>query len=313
MGIVLTLSTIIGIRRTQWIAIWVCLEINSLSICMLISTNCEKDKSSNSSAITYYLVQILTSLIILLFSRIEKSLINTTIVTRAILIKIGVWPIHTWYIKIISLIEIKQIIFIILITWQKILPIVIIIIVRTNKIQKEVIFTISLVSIISPIQNLNKSKSVKRIIGLSSLNNNGWLVIRVLTSILIRITFLAIYSLSLWVTLKTAWIVSTKNIIEKTIIWEFSTILGNMGGLPPIIIFWAKVIIIKFLLAIGISPEVCLLIIITACYFLYHYLFMGVNRIALKPTKDRNPSKNFSYPPKLIPAGSLICMTTTIL
>lgn len=66
----------------------------------------------------YYLIQVLLSIIIVswvFYSNKERSVINL-IVCIAILRKLGIWPFHGWYVKLITTIEIRQKAIIVVIT-----------------------------------------------------------------------------------------------------------------------------------------------------------------------------------------------------
>ena len=134
--------------------------------------------------------------------------------------------------------------FLILLTIQKILPIVLLSFLNINLL---LLFTIIIfMTLLTSIINLKKTSSIKRILGLSSLNNNSWFMISFFLSIKIFFLFLLFYSLSLIVLLK--YLIKIKNYKIKMLIrfWLIILLVSNIGGIPPFSLFWIKSIILKF-------------------------------------------------------------------
>lgn len=282
------ISSIIGIRRNQWIIVWICLEINSLSICFILRRELSTIKKRQQSTIIYLIIQIITSIIILFVSiKKDKSLLLTSVIIISIIIKIGAWPLHPWFLKIITKIKITQKSITVLITWQKILPIVILSIIYHTPISPIMLVFIAVLRIITPTSNLKSTSSTKRVITLSSINNNGWIIIGILRSIKVFFLFFCAYSSALWVILKFSNLIKSKNIK----IWEnFYTsiiVIANIRGLPPLTIFWAKVIILIRIILIKIPSEIYLLILIVTVYFLYHYLWIILKELTKEPKKSQ--------------------------
>ncbi|PZU18161.1 MAG: hypothetical protein DI589_25290 [Shinella sp.] len=103
--------------------------------------------------------------------------------------------------KLISRLEIKQISIIIIITWQKILPIVLVTTIQTRQILQTMVLIIVVGTILRSLARLNQKFEIKKIIAISSINNNSWIIIRRLVSISCIFSFLSIYSITLVLTL----------------------------------------------------------------------------------------------------------------
>lgn len=274
---ILIISTILGLCSSNWVIIWMRLEINTLRICYLISKDTKTIKLTNQPVFLYYLVQAIASLAFLIATTTTTSPtpLSSIIVLTRLITKIGCWPIHLWYIKLISNLEIKTMSILTIMRWQKILPLIVLSITKIRKILPWLIVIIT-GCILSSMAKLSKTISTKRIIALSSLNNNGWLIIVRVLSTQIFLLFLTIYALTLCITLKILKDIKTKTFYLLTF-WSSCIILSNLGGLPPLSIFWAKVMVIKQVLNSSFPSEICILLIISACYLLYHYLWIGVN------------------------------------
>ena len=289
---ILILSTIIGLSRSSWITVWVCLEINTLAICWVISKNRKEGKYQESPIFLYYIIQVIASVVLLVLATSQESAISQTLLIFCLLIKIGVWPIHLWYMKLIDSIEIKQRSILLVITWQKILPIILILRILEKEEIKLLILALAVITLATPVTNLIKSLSVKRILASSSLNNNGWLIVASVCCINTFFLFLLIYSITLWVTLKRIITITLKSIKTGIPFWSGTLVVSNIGGLPPLTMFWAKVLIIKRAIESEIPREVLLSLVLIACYFLYHYLWITLNEIAWRPTKSQNTYKS---------------------
>lgn len=222
-----------------------------------------------------------------MFYRIKENYVTNLIVTITIVRKIGVWPIHGWYIKLISRLEIKQISIIIIITWQKILPVVLVTTIQTRQILQTMVLIIVVGTILRSLARLNQKFEIKKIIAISSINNNSWIIVRRLVSISCIFLFLCIYSITLVLTLG---LIEKIRVKSKRLIknfWLNTIIVGNISGLPPLALFWAKILVIKAIIKREIPSEIALTLIVSACLLIYHYLWMTINETIRTPEKSQ--------------------------
>lgn len=184
-----------------------------------------------------------------------------------LIIKIGMWPFHIWYIKVLSELKMKRKPFLMIVTWQKIIPIVILM--TITKIQRQEIIIIIVVNIIAIIIIMKKKTSIKSIIILSSGFNNSMIMASSLRMSLILI-FIRAYSISIILALKIVIKMKKKRINPKKQILGEAIITANLGGIPPFLLFFGKIIVIKNLMIINII-ELRFSIIVIICGFIYHY------------------------------------------
>jgi formate hydrogenlyase subunit 3/multisubunit Na+/H+ antiporter MnhD subunit len=130
------------------------------------------------------------------------------------------------------------------------------------------------------------------------------------TKIFLR--FLTIYSVTLTITLNFLRHIKTKRTTGSTEFWATLLVIRNIGGLPPLAIFWAKILLLKTLLNQNIPREVCLLLMISACYILYHYLWISTNENIKTPKKTQIKFKR-KRSPLIITRVLAIIASTTIL
>lgn len=278
--ICLILGIIISISSTSLLGVWIGLEINLLSfIPLMINTN---NLLSTEASLKYFLNQVLASLVILFliifiinnyififFNRIYRPIINLIICT--ILIKLGAAPFHFWLPQVIDKIRWRN--NIILMTIQKIAPIIILSYIINSRF---LLFIIVLNIIIRIISGFNQT-SLRKILTFSSINHIGWIFIGLIfndTLWLNYFIFYCLFSIAIVIVFKRfnlSYIKQTFslkiNYLQKILI--FCSFL-SLGGLPPFLGFFPKWIIIQYLSTFNV-PILCL-IVICSLVILFFYL-----------------------------------------
>nr|AOY40046.1 NADH dehydrogenase subunit 2 [Scolytinae sp. BMNH 1040341] len=249
----LVLGTLIAISSMSWFYSWIGLEVNLLSFIPLMKT--PNNKFSSESIAKYFMTQAMASFILLfsiiLFTNLkefnfELNNLTSMLMSSAIFMKMGAAPLHFWFPEVASGISWNS--NLILLTWQKIAPMIImsyLILIPSMMI----LFIVSS-SIIGSVIGLNQT-CMRKILAYSSINHlswmlsalmcsvNTWLIYFLIYSIL---NFTIIYSLSLW----KIWFISQtnkiKNTPEKMI---FMLNFFSLGGLPPFTGFIPKWITIN--------------------------------------------------------------------
>nr|WGL39496.1 NADH dehydrogenase subunit 2 [Typhlodessus monteithi] len=254
----LFMGTMMTISSYSWLGIWMGLEINLLSFIPLI-----KDKFnslSSESSIKYFLIQALASsiflfLIIMNLTKI-KMLMNfytlneiiLMMMNSTILLKLGAAPFHFWFPEMIE--GLNWLNSLILMTWQKIAPLIII-----SYLMKNMVFTsmiIILSTLIGSIGGLNQT-NLQKILAYSSINHIGWMISTFLINNYLWTIYFMIYSLtSLTIILmfKKFNIFLMKQIftmMNKNFLIKFSIMMNflSLGGLPPFLGFLPKWMIIQ--------------------------------------------------------------------
>lgn len=242
--LIIILRTLFLISSSSWIFIWLWLEVNLIIFISYIINN--NNKISIEAALIYFLIQTIAS-ILLIFSIIIIQFINNfiLIITIAIIIKIGRAPVHYWLPIIIE--NLNWIKIFLLLTWQKINPLIILFYIFNIKIFNIFIF---FSIIIRTISRLNYY-SLKKIISFSSINQLRWIILSINFSKLINL-YLIFYFYLIWIILKLfkyfnliylnqIYNLNLKNKFLK--IFLFFRII-SLAGLPPFLGFFPKIIII---------------------------------------------------------------------
>lgn len=245
-------GTIIRICSSSWFSVWIGLEINLLSFIPLSIKN--NNLFSSEASLKYFLTQALASRI-LLFSIIlfyffsewnylfetKKKIINI-IFASSLIIKRGVAPFHFWFPNVIE--GLNWINNFILITWQKIAPIILLSFCLNFFLFN---LTIILSIFIGAIGGLNQT-SLRKIIAFSSINHLGWILRNIINNENIwKIYFLFYLFLSFSIififnnfklfNVNQIYNLKFKTKIQKILI---NIPLLSLGGLPPFIGFFPK-------------------------------------------------------------------------
>jgi len=253
--------------------VWIFLEINTLSICFLISKDLINRKIKILGVFYYYSIQIFSSLLIL-FSVIKINFLyrGHFILMFRSFIKMGLWPFHSWYLKLITILNIKFFSLWVIITWQKILPFFLLFFSNLKNIGV-LLLTFGLINLLLSLTYLKRFFNLKSVLGFSSININRWLIILIHYSLNVWKLFLLIYSLSL-----IALMFCIKHKIKFNISFRFLFFLFllvlNIRGFPPTLMFGAKILALKYILLSGIQIEVVFIWILAACYIIFFYLFV---------------------------------------
>nr|YP_010166777.1 NADH dehydrogenase subunit 2 [Scarodytes savinensis]QRV62881.1 NADH dehydrogenase subunit 2 [Scarodytes savinensis] len=254
----LFMGTLITISSYSWLGAWMGLEINLLSFIPLISM--KNNSFSSEASIKYFLIQALASSIFLfsvimlitkskminelfIFNKILFMIMNSTI-----LLKLGAAPFHFWFPEIIE--GMNWLNSLILMTWQKIAPMVILS--YTIKNSMFILMIIVMSTFIGSIGGLNQT-SLRKMLAYSSINHMGWMLSSFLMNEIMWIIYFIIYSfMSISIVLifnsfnmfllKQLFMMINKNYLIKFFI---TLNLLSLGGLPPFLGFFPKWIIIQ--------------------------------------------------------------------
>lgn len=246
------ISPILSISINSWFLIWITLEFNLITfIPIIIFFN----KYYKNIALKYFIIQAFSSSILILCSNSQiinffelNNFINL-LLNISILIKLGAAPFHNWFINLIN--NINWINCLILSTWQKIIPIILIIYSFNYKL---IYFSIIFSCLIGSIIGLNH-QSLRLIIRYSSINHIRW----ILLNIIIRENLWILYFFSyFFINISIILIFNEFNIYFLNQIYKLNNKINkyiilinfiSIRGLPPIfgfIIKWFSLFLLNF-------------------------------------------------------------------
>nr|WEG23137.1 NADH dehydrogenase subunit 2 [Bithia sp. 1 HNL-2023a] len=251
---ILMMGTLISISANSWLGAWMGLEINLLSFIPLMSDN---KLMSTESSLKYFLIQVLASsmfLFAVILSLMNSNKMNYNHYTEmmifsSILLKMGSAPFHFWYPNVME--GLSWLNAFILMTWQKIAPLMLIsYIIFKPLIMISIIFS----SLIGSIGGMNQT-SLRKLMAYSSINHLSWMLAAMFNSNLLWMNYFIFYTFLTFtlIYLFNLYTISYINqlfslfFLKKEM--KFSLLLNflSLGGLPPFMGFYPKWIVIQSL------------------------------------------------------------------
>lgn len=294
---IIVIRSIIAISRTNWIFLWAALELNLLRFIPIIIRS--KKNQETEATVKYFMVQAIGSRV-LLIRRISlwfRFNINTPLqypsilIFIALILKIGIVPCHIWYPSVIT--SISWISALILSTWQKLAPLIIVTFLFTKSISYLILTLAGINAIVGGIVGINQSH-LRTIIAYSSITHIGWMIrLIAIFKPVATITYFLIYTLII----SPIFIIfhiknigntnSSNKLITQSPLYRIliPIILLSLSGMPPLTGFIPKWITIRILT--NINPTLTLIIIAGAIINTYFYLNIAFNfllRLRLYPT-----------------------------
>nr|WRO44897.1 NADH dehydrogenase subunit 2 [Themus sp. 'cayipennis'] len=282
----LMLSTLISISASSWLGMWMGLEMNLLAIIPIMYT--KMNITSSEASIKYFIVQTIASSIIILNiimiminynipSNMNLQNVNFIMMNSAFLIKIGMAPFHFWFPEIIH--GLSWMNSLIILTWQKIAPMILFMFNFTNS--TFLVFIIITSTILSSVSSLNLI-NLKKILAFSSINHMSWMMSMMIFSKTIWMLYFSIYSFSTIILIS---FLNKMKILfinqmsflnnQKEMIMFFMLSFVSFMGLPPTIGFISKWLTIQVLIwEKWLFLTVILMLLTTFMIFIYFQLMI---------------------------------------
>nr|YP_009185931.1 NADH dehydrogenase subunit 2 [Rugilus geniculatus]ALO70858.1 NADH deshydrogenase subunit 2 [Rugilus geniculatus] len=292
----LMIGSLISISSSTWMGMWMGLEINLLSIIPLMNNN--KNIFASEASMKYFITQALASTIIMfsiiMMCKFESFiwLNNSFMLTfnSALLTKMGAAPFHFWFPEVIE--GISWMNCLIMLTWQKIAPMILIMF--NLSLPKFFSIIIILSMLIGSLMGLNQI-SLRKIMAYSSINHIGWMLGAMFYMNSIWMYYFLIYSvisINLILLFKMFNIFFVKQLISINLNFMakflFIFNLMSLGGLPPFLGFMPKWLTIQNLINLNhlfLSFTMIMLTLITLFYYMritYAILMFNSNELNFK-------------------------------
>nr|AYW52375.1 NADH dehydrogenase subunit 2 [Nitidulidae sp. 1 ACP-2013] len=318
-------GTLLAISSFSWFSMWMGLEINLLSIIPLM--NSTKNVYPSESSIKYFITQTVASSLILVSVMISLNMLEfipknfnlylNIMMNTGFLMKMGSAPFHFWFPEIME--GLNWLICLIMLTWQKIAPMVLLM--NNLKLNFFISMIIIYSSFISGIQGINQV-SMRKILAYSSINHIGWMLASMLYSNTIWFIYFFTYcliSLNLGLVLYSLNILYLKQLFnsmnyKKMLKIIFSLNFLSLGGLPPFLGFMPKWLTINFLIQNNLFILSAILIVFTLLT-LFYYLRMTSNSLVMYSSEILSKSffiKNFIIIFNTITLSSLLLCTFSL-
>ena len=233
-----------------------------------------KENVEIENSIKYFLIQRWASITFLIrfffFFVVNNNFF--ILINLRLFIKLGISPFHSWFISILKTSSLNTLF--ILSTLQKIIPLIIIFNTKVNSILILIVIFLTLIFILSL---LPSTININKVLALSSINNIIWLIISTLFSLKIILLFISVYIYILLgvVIIYNFYSLSVFNQINSIVFLDKFSILMifiSLGGMPPLLGFLSKMLILKILISNFIRMVLVFIIVMSSLLLLYFYL-----------------------------------------
>nr|QWA14855.1 NADH dehydrogenase subunit 2 [Anthomyia illocata] len=275
---ILMMGTLISISANSWLGAWMGLEINLLSFIPLMKDN---KLMSTEASLKYFLTQALASSVFLfaiILFLLNSSKNNSTyfmemIIFSSLLLKSGSAPFHFWFPNVME--GLSWLNALILMTWQKIAPLMLISYIIFKPL---IIMSIILSSLIGALGGLNQT-SLRKLMAYSSINHLGWMLAAMYNSNTLWMVYFSFYvflsfsMIFMFNMFKISHINQLYSMFFHSKIMKFFLFFNllSLGGLPPFLGFFPKWMIIQ---SLTINNQLFLLtfMILMTLITLYFYM-----------------------------------------
>nr|YP_009171539.1 NADH dehydrogenase subunit 2 [Henicus brevimucronatus]AJW76394.1 NADH dehydrogenase subunit 2 [Henicus brevimucronatus] len=267
-------GTMITISSNSWFSAWMGLEINLLSFIPLMTNS--SNILSTEASLKYFLVQalastsLLFSIILMHLSSDMSILMNNnlflTLISSTLLLKMGAAPFHFWFPGTME--GLNWINCLILMTWQKIAPLMLL-----SYVIKMSMFTAMIIMssiIIGSLGGLNQT-SLRKLMAYSSINHLGWMIAAMISGENLWELYFFIYSflsaslIFLFTSSQIMYMNQGFLMMNKTPMMKFClfSLLLSLGGLPPFLGFLPKWLIIQSMTELNMIFITTMMVIFT--------------------------------------------------
>nr|AZL93283.1 NADH dehydrogenase subunit 2 [Hyposoter sp. ZJUH_2016018] len=173
------LTPLISISFNSWFSIWISIEMNLMSfIPLIIFIN----KFYKELVMKYFIIQSISSMMIILSSNLILIINNyfylkflLMLINLSLFIKLGIPPFHYWFISMMNNMNWLNCFF--LSTWQKIIPMILLMYNFLN----EFMYYFIIISSLTSFFGINH-QSLRLIMAYSSINHMSWMLLNLMIS-----------------------------------------------------------------------------------------------------------------------------------
>nr|YP_010490409.1 NADH dehydrogenase subunit 2 [Glyptelasma gigas]UWM12895.1 NADH dehydrogenase subunit 2 [Glyptelasma gigas] len=309
-------STIMVISSSSMFTLWLGLEINLMSFIPMMGMISESKKNTEAS-IKYFLIQSISSSLVLfsllwffLFSNSEVWNCLSLILNISLSVKMGLAPFHLWFPEVME--GLSWINSLILMTWQKISPMIVMSMVYNFKFM---MFLAMISAMTGAVSGLNQT-SLRKILAYSSISHMGWMISIMILNSYIWISYLAMYMLVSFMSCMSFWFFDM-NFINQMFFQKNNSLkmlvflnLLSTGGMPPLMGFTPKMLAFKI---ISSNFPILIILMSSSLITLYFYTRMCMSAFTLSQQNMKSNLKNKEKKLFMINSISAIISMTGIL
>nr|YP_010947461.1 NADH dehydrogenase subunit 2 [Parupeneus barberinoides]WGO62561.1 NADH dehydrogenase subunit 2 [Parupeneus barberinoides] len=291
------LGTAITFASSHWLLAWMGLEVSTLAVIPLMSRH--HHPRATEAALKYFVVQA-TGTSLLLFASCsnawhtgewaiqqEEPGFMTTLVMFALLLKLGLAPMHTWLPEVLQGVDIR--IALLLSTWQKLAPLVLLMQVTPEN--SQVTVYCGLLSILTAGWAGANQTQLRKLLAYSSIAHLGWIVMVIPYSPSVAMLGTALYiatSIAVF-TILDSFEATTINSLTNAamdmpmLIMAAYFVLFSLGSLPPLTGFMPKWLIMDEMAKQELAPLLTLASLASLLGVFYYSRLIYISTLTMPP------------------------------
>nr|YP_004021838.1 NADH dehydrogenase subunit 2 [Opilio parietinus]ADI92917.1 NADH dehydrogenase subunit 2 [Opilio parietinus] len=294
--LMMMLGSIISLSANSWFPIWLGMEMNIIGFIPLMID--KKNIFSTEAALKYFIIQSISSSLLLLMS-IQNNfyMLSSQFINLALITKLGAAPFHFWVPSVAK--NLSWLNMGVLLTWQKLAPLVIINMNTTISLDMLLVILLSLM--MGSLGGLYQT-NMKMMMAFSSISHMGWIMGAMMGGMNLMLLYFLIYSFSLMMTLIMLATFGIYNINKSFLTSKKSKLLIymnmlNLGGMPPLLGFFPKMFTLMMLIKMNFVL-ISFTMIISAIINLFFYLKLTYSALNMNHFTKKN-SISIKYPPMM--------------
>nr|WMX20480.1 NADH dehydrogenase subunit 2 [Potamopyrgus kaitunuparaoa] len=284
-------GTLFSISSSYWLGIWAGLEINLIGFLPLLVY--QKTMSESESAVKYFIIQAMGSSLLMfgslliyslfftweVFDYMDKWVTGFMIISMGLMMKMGVFPFYFWLPSVMA--GLSWFSCLLLATWQKVAPLFLMVSFLDGSLVYWIIILFCLLSVgssfVGGFGGMNQTQ-LRALVAYSSIGHLGWMLFAILHSSWAMKVYLSIYILisfcifmGLWYSNLSAVKTLNSSLSNTLSMSSIMVMFLSLGGLPPMLGFVSKWIVISSGTALTLWGFLMLLVV-GSVMSLFYYL-----------------------------------------
>nr|WNS64799.1 NADH dehydrogenase subunit 2 [Barbronia cf. gwalagwalensis LYKG002] len=302
-SMIMIISTIMALSSSNWLCLWVSMELNMFSflpIMLMTKTNMECE-----ATVKYFINQAVASAMMIMTSFMMWNKLNPMVAIMpmllilSILLKLGSSPCYIWFPSVMKALSWSQ--SMILATWQKIAPMMIIIF-NIKPLQMFMVAVVLLNIFIGGWLGMNQT-NMRSLLAYSSIAHMGWMLAPYSFNLTVSSSYyfymyliitLPIFLIMTMYSMNTT--TNTSLLMNMPLYMQLSFMLMvlSIAGLPPLSGFLPKLMII-FIIS-SYSNIILFLMLLMSLMSLYFYLNISFSILmSMKQTYNKESYSSMTY------------------
>uniref|UniRef100_A0AB39CC11 NADH-ubiquinone oxidoreductase chain 2 n=1 Tax=Lambis scorpius TaxID=3104388 RepID=A0AB39CC11_9CAEN len=298
-------GTLFSVSSSHWLGIWAGLEINLIGFLPLLVY--QKSMAESESAVKYFVVQALGSSLLMFGSLSSYTLsfswdisvlssyyiFSIFVLSCGLCMKMGLFPFHFWLPSVMA--GLPWISCLLLATWQKFAPIFLMSSLLDLNLAYWMVMLISFMcagsSLMGGVGGINQTQ-IRALLAYSSIGHLGWIVFSVMYSDWAMKVYLGIYVFISICVFTSLWYMDLSNMKslvklnqKKTLEIGIMVMLMSLGGLPPLLGFISKWLVVSVSMSASLWG-VLFLLILGSVLSLFYYLSLFFSMFLSETSKS---------------------------